>query len=256
MPVAAEIYYSIHADSSGDQRPPVVLIHGAGGTHLFWPSEVRRLAGYRVYSLDLPGHGKSGGRGLQTISAYRQAVCAWLEAVGLHSAVFVGHSMGSAIALTLALDDPEHVLGLGLIGASARLRVAVEHVHAWIAGSRGSPVPLWSSATVAGIPLSDWRVMGHGRLTVRDRVDLLQNAVTDASDADDSLLAVCGAILSAENRVLSVASSLTNVHAEIDGAWLSWPTIVNDAGAETPLPMKLNDAERAALRAQVAARHE
>ncbi|MDI6694690.1 MAG: alpha/beta hydrolase [Anaerolineales bacterium] len=126
MPIAAEIYYSVHADSSEGQRPPVVLIHGAGGTHLFWPSEVRRLAGYRVYALDLPGHGKSGGRGLQTISAYCQAVRAWLEAVGLHSAVFVGHSMGSAIALTLALDDPEHVLGLGLIGASARLRVAAD----------------------------------------------------------------------------------------------------------------------------------
>ncbi len=126
MPVAAEIYYSFNAGSSEGQHPPVVLIHGAGGTHLFWPPEMRRLTGYRVYALDLPGHGKSGGRGLQSISAYCQAVRTWLEAVGLHSAVFVGHSMGSAIALTLALDHPEHVLGLGLIGASARLRVAAD----------------------------------------------------------------------------------------------------------------------------------
>ena len=47
-----------------------------------------------------------------------------MGAVGIHRAVFVGHSMGSAIALTLALDHGEHVLGLGLVGAGARLRVA------------------------------------------------------------------------------------------------------------------------------------
>jgi malate/lactate dehydrogenase len=138
-------------------------------------------------------------------------------------------------------------------GIAARLRLAVEHVQAWIAGSRRSPVPLWSSATAAGIPLSDWRVMGHGRLTVRDRAELLQMAIGDADDADEALLAVCAAIVGAENRVLSVASSLANVDADLDGAWLSWPTIVNDGGAEALLPLKLNDAERAALRAQAAA---
>jgi pimeloyl-ACP methyl ester carboxylesterase len=43
--------------------------------------------------------------------------------MGIHSAAFVGHSMGSAIALTLALEHSEHVLGLGLIGSATRLRV-------------------------------------------------------------------------------------------------------------------------------------
>ena len=44
----------------------------------------------------------------------------------LHSAVMIGHSMGSAIALSLALDHPRRVLGLGLTGAGARLRVSPE----------------------------------------------------------------------------------------------------------------------------------
>jgi pimeloyl-ACP methyl ester carboxylesterase len=50
----------------------------------------------------------------------------WLEAVKLHRAIFIGHSMGSAIALTLALRHPQHVIGLVLVGAGARLRVHPE----------------------------------------------------------------------------------------------------------------------------------
>lgn len=126
MPVSADIYYHFYEGSAEGQRPPVLLLHGAAGDHLSWPAEVRRIPGYRVYALDLPGHGKSGGRGIQTIPAFAQAVIDWLESVHLHSAVFIGHSMGGAIALQLALDHPDHVLGLGLIGSGARLRVNPE----------------------------------------------------------------------------------------------------------------------------------
>lgn len=120
MPSAANIYY--HAYQEGEQLP-VVLLHGAGGSHLSWPSEIRRMSGFRVFALDLPGHGKSGGRGFQSISRYAEAVLEWMGAVGMHSAVFAGHSMGGAIAQTLALDHGEHVLGLALTGSAARLRV-------------------------------------------------------------------------------------------------------------------------------------
>ena len=123
MPIAADIYYHAYEGGEEGERPPVVLIHGAGGTHLYWPSELRRLPGYRVFTLDLPGHGKSSGRGQQSIATYAHSVLNWMQAAGLHSAVFVGHSMGSAIAITLALKNPQHVLGLGLVGASARLNV-------------------------------------------------------------------------------------------------------------------------------------
>lgn len=126
MPVISDLYFHLFEGCPEGQRPPVVLLHGAGGTHLFWPSELRRLPGYRVYALDLPGHGKSGGRGLQSIEAYTQAVYEWMMATGLHSMVVVGHSMGAAVVLSLALDHPEIVLGLGLVGAAGRLRVAAD----------------------------------------------------------------------------------------------------------------------------------
>jgi len=77
----------------------------------------------RIYALDLPGHGKSGGVGRQSIQNYAADVMKFLDRVGLNAAVIVGHSMGGAIALTLTLDYPKRVLGLGLVGTGARLRV-------------------------------------------------------------------------------------------------------------------------------------
>ena len=124
MPVEAEIYYQIYEGSEEGQRPPVILIHGAGGTHLLWPSEVRRLPGHRILALDLPGHGKSGGRGRQSISEYVEAILVWMDSLGVHRSIFVGHSMGGAVAISLALDHAEHVIGLGLVSTGARLSVA------------------------------------------------------------------------------------------------------------------------------------
>ena len=123
MPIAMDIYYHLYSEKGESRRPPVVLIHGAGGTHLYWPPDVRRLPGYQVFALDLPGHGKSGGRGYQSIQDYVHVILEWFEVVGIYSAIIVGHSMGSAIALTITLDHPERVKGLALIGGGARLRV-------------------------------------------------------------------------------------------------------------------------------------
>jgi pimeloyl-ACP methyl ester carboxylesterase len=133
MPFAADLYYYTY--QSGElESLPVVLLHGAGGNHLYWPAEVRRLPGMRIFAPDLPGHGKSSGRGQQSIEAYMHAVLQWMQAIQLDQAVLVGHSMGSAIALSLAYQYPEMVLGLGLVGSSPRLRV-----HPEIQGNAGNP---------------------------------------------------------------------------------------------------------------------
>lgn len=123
MPTISNIFYFSHGVDN-ISRPPVVLIHGAGGTHLHWPPQARRIPNYRIYALDLPAHGKSGGLGSQRIGDYSRAVIDFLDSMKLNAAVMVGHSMGGGVALTLAMDFPKRVLGLGLIGTGARLRVA------------------------------------------------------------------------------------------------------------------------------------
>ncbi len=126
MPVSGNLYYS-HHQGVGAENPPLVLIHGAGGMHLYWPPEIRRLRGYSIYAIDLPGHGKSETTdGQQTIGDYARYLVQWLESLQLRRAVFVGHSMGSAIALALSIHHPEYVVGLVLLGAGARLRVHPE----------------------------------------------------------------------------------------------------------------------------------
>ena len=125
MPTTTELYYFAHeAEDQVAKRPPVILIHGAGGTHLSWPPQIRRLADEKVYALDLPGHGKSEGTGRQSIDEYADDVIAFMKEMKIHAAVIVGISMGGAIALTLALKYPKQVLGLGLLGSGSKLRVA------------------------------------------------------------------------------------------------------------------------------------
>jgi pimeloyl-ACP methyl ester carboxylesterase len=115
------LFYTLRKAAAG--LPTLVLVHGAGGTRLHWPAELRRLAGASVYTLDLPGHGRSTGKGCNTIEGYTAAVAAFLRAVDIGPAVIVGHSMGGAIAMTLALDF-DRATGAVLVGTGARLRVA------------------------------------------------------------------------------------------------------------------------------------
>ena len=123
MPVAAGLYYFAH-ESDDLSRPPVILIHGAGGHHLFWPPQIRRMSNQRVFSVDLPGHGKSEGIGYHTIDDYTREIMGFIKELKLNAAVLAGHSMGGAIALKAAIRFPTRVLGLCILGSGARLRVS------------------------------------------------------------------------------------------------------------------------------------
>jgi pimeloyl-ACP methyl ester carboxylesterase len=127
MPATSKLYYFAHeAEYQAAKRPPVILIHGAGGTHLSWPPQIRRLADEKIYALDLPGHGKSEGTGRQSIDDYADDVITFMKELKISAAVIVGISMGSAVALSLALKYPKQVLGLGLLGSGSKQRVLPE----------------------------------------------------------------------------------------------------------------------------------
>ena len=125
-----ELFYTLSRGPA--DVPTLVLVHGAGGSRLHWPAELRRLPGATVYTLDLPGHGRSEGDGYDVINDYANVVATFLQTAGIERAIFVGHSMGGAIAQTLALDLADRVAGLVLVATGARLRVAsaiLEGIH-------------------------------------------------------------------------------------------------------------------------------
>lgn len=118
------LFYRLSANDLSGRRPPLLLIHGAGGTHMHWPASLRRLPDWTVYALDLPGHGKSPGPGRNSIAAYCDVIYALVQGLGLDRVVLAGHSMGGAIVQEFALHYPGRLAGLVLVGTGARLRVA------------------------------------------------------------------------------------------------------------------------------------
>ena len=96
-----------YAASQTPDAPTLVLIHGAGGNHLHWPPELRRLPGATVYALDLPGRGRSDGPGHNAVPDYAKVLIGFLDAVQADRAMLMGHSMGGAIAIRGAARIPE-----------------------------------------------------------------------------------------------------------------------------------------------------
>jgi pyruvate dehydrogenase E2 component (dihydrolipoamide acetyltransferase) len=105
---------------AGQDGDVILLVHGYGGDRNSWLFLQEPLAAkYRVYALDLPGHGTSAKDvGDGSLGALADAVTGVLDAIGADRAHLVGHSMGGAVALAVAARDPGRVASLTLIAPS------------------------------------------------------------------------------------------------------------------------------------------
>ncbi|AHG91980.1 hypothetical protein J421_4443 [Gemmatirosa kalamazoonensis] len=99
--------------------PPVVFVHGWACSIYTWRRNLRAVAdaGARVFAFDLTGHGLSDkplDYRWYSVPAQAQQLREVLDGLGLDRVLLVGHSMGAAISLRLAIDTPERVAGLVL----------------------------------------------------------------------------------------------------------------------------------------------
>ncbi len=112
----------IHFQEAGNENaPPIILIHGFISSNLIWSHVLRPLAeaGFRAIAPDLPGYGYSDkpADAQYTIAEQARAVIGFMDRLGIAKAVIAGASYGGAVAATIALDFPERVEKLILVGA-------------------------------------------------------------------------------------------------------------------------------------------
>jgi pimeloyl-ACP methyl ester carboxylesterase len=114
-----DVFYEM-VRSTASRGPSVVFIHGFRNTSESWHPVRSRIesAGLVACYLDLPGCGASSTPPTWrqcTVEAYADCVHRFCQLLGLNDIVLVGHSLGGAIALTVALEHPELLAGLVLI---------------------------------------------------------------------------------------------------------------------------------------------
>jgi 4,5:9,10-diseco-3-hydroxy-5,9,17-trioxoandrosta-1(10),2-diene-4-oate hydrolase len=100
--------------------PPLVLLHGAGDNALDWRWVMPTLAAtHRVYAPDLPGSPDSARPAADYSPAFfERIVAAFVDALEIGRATFVGNSFGGLIALRLALSEPARVRALVLVDSA------------------------------------------------------------------------------------------------------------------------------------------
>lgn len=130
LPGRVELQYVEQGDSSG---VPVLLLHGITDS---WRSFERVLPllpeSVHAFALSQRGHGDAA----RPAAGYRPQdfaadLSAFVETLELGPSVIAGHSMGSSVAQRYAIDDPERVLGLVLVGSVTTWRDHPDFVELW-----------------------------------------------------------------------------------------------------------------------------
>ena len=106
--------------------PSVVFLHGALNDHSVWTLLARWCAhhGLGVLAVDLPGHGRSAGPPLDSVEALGDWAVALARAAGATRVAWIGHSMGSLIALEAAARAPELASRLVMMGTAYPMKVS------------------------------------------------------------------------------------------------------------------------------------
>jgi pimeloyl-ACP methyl ester carboxylesterase len=116
MPSVAVDGVELHFRDLGE-GPPIVALHPGPGTDgaIFLPWLEPLAQAHRLLLLDLPGNGRSADAADRSLSGHARAARGFADALGLDDYTLLGHSFGSHVAMTQAVEHP---------GRAARLVVS------------------------------------------------------------------------------------------------------------------------------------
>jgi len=147
--------------------------------------------GYKTYALDFWGFGDSAKQGSFTVDEYVEMVDQFMERMGLVRAPVMGHSMGGTVTLSLALDHPDRVSKLSIIGSpivgsglSLLLKISGYQQVGWLLYSTGL-LPFIMKALAFSFT-KDWRtLMGmFERDLSRTTMESFSKSIRDLRETD------------------------------------------------------------------------
>jgi len=118
MPSITTTQGKVHYEVLG-RGQPVVLLHGWLGSWGLWQETMQNLGSqYRSYALDFWGFGDSGKRRASySVTDFSQLVVDFMDSLGIARAPLVGHSMGGTVGLLTAINFPERISKVTVIGS-------------------------------------------------------------------------------------------------------------------------------------------
>lgn len=120
MPVVNGAGASLHYETVGD-GDPLVFVHGGWVSSRMWAPQVERFGDdHRVVTVDVRGHGRTGGsrRSRYSVDLFVADLRAVLERADVHQPVICGLSLGGLVAQGYAASYPGDVAGLVLAGTT------------------------------------------------------------------------------------------------------------------------------------------
>lgn len=232
----------------GESGEPVILLHGFGGDLNNWLFNHDALAAsHVVYALDLPGHGQSSKDvGDGTLETMMGAVAGFMAALKIEKAHLVGHSMGGAVALELALSHPERVRSLTLI-SSAGLgpEIDADYLEGFVAAGRRKEIK----------PHLD-KLFADPALVSRQLVDdILKFKRLDG--VEGALRTILGTFVNGGHQAKVLRDRLGGIEAPVLVIWGAKDQIIPASQAKgLPASVKVALIEKAGHMSQMEAAHE
>lgn len=210
------VHYTDHGHG-----PAIVMIHGLCGQirNFSYALTDQLVADHRIILVDRPGSGYSAAAPSAAIPAQAKLIAGLIDALGLDRPLVVGHSLGGAVALALALDHPDKVSGLALLApltqpqdtvprAFQAISIASPAVRRAVAWTIATPIGMLSGSKGAETVFApepapaDFGTRGGGALVLRPGAFHAASTDLAATRADMAALATRYAELSVPVAIL------------------------------------------------------